>query len=728
MIESVESAQGASNPQRQSDPTGGDGAASPDREAERSAAPEAEGQAPERAAAPEEAEDEAAERSAAAEVGFEPAASVSERNAFNHNTIVVGGDFIGSLDGEGRKRRSAVPVIDITASVGTLNEEFVESVSFQPTVAAIEQRRMALLVGGGCGNRITAAVALHRTGHRPIVELPGALAVPDLVETIEQACRSKGAAGVLVESVDPETLTSLAGFQLRHLQSVLPPEAAVVFTTRAQRHLAMDPELPAIEGVAPDSEEMVDVLARRSGLGDGDRKRCHEAQALLAQPLGPATVAELVALAPAAKSAADLAATVNGQSPVLEEWLDGSPRAHELAAVATAACLDGLPICDFDTAAESLTALLRGEVEPPSEAPPFETRERLWPAGLVHHRPGQAMTYFGWQETEVVEICPPHRQDAVIAYLWRHLGGRFRRPFLRWLLELPASSNNWLAYAAARAAGVLFACDPLTAERELLRPWALDGSADLRNAAGFALGIPLMIGADPTGARRLVKQWSRSNSNRLRAAAIAAYGGPLGVWDPSTAAASHLWDVAWGRPELQPLADASLASLFAGGREAERSRATTTALLGAVDARIEAQRAYAILPLVFAELTSGGRRARESLEALLEESERETFASLAALLARAFDDKDGRESARGAMRNVLYATTRGRIGRGVVERLIREMKAAAGERGRLTQLGSQLRQFLKAEDRESDRLRDVARSLDEMFYAQAQGGKSSEIK
>lgn len=708
MTESAESVQGAPESEQQSDPLEGDGSR--------------EQAAPAGSAKPVERE-EAAGHNEAAEVGVEPIASVAERNAYSQNTITVGGDFIGSIDGE---RAAAVPTVDITALAGELSDGFVDSPSFSPTVKALEGRRLALLVGGGCGNRVTATVALHRTGRKPIVELPGALAAADLVEAVRRACKREGV-GVLVESVDTETLTSLAGFRLRHLHSVLPAKSAVVFTTRA-RHVAADHELPTIEGVPPDSEGMVEALARRSALGEEERKRCHEARALLPQPLGPATAAQLIALAATAESAEGLVATISGQSQVLDEWLGERPDASHLAALAAVACLDGLPSSDFDDAVEYLTTLLEGEVEPPSEPPRFGAREKLWPAGLARYRQEQVLTYFGWQETEIVEICPPHTRDGVIAYLWCHLGGEFRRPFLRWLLELPTSSNNRLAYVAARAAGVLFARDPLTIERELLRPWALEGHADLRNAAGFALGMPVMIGADPTGARRLVKQWSHSNSGALRAAAIAAYGGPLGIWDPSAAAASHLWEAGWAGPELQELADASLAALFAGGRAAGLARATAMALLSAVESKAEVLRAYAILPSVVTALTSGRGRARESLEALLEDSESKTFASLAALLALAFNSNEGRESAQRAMLNLLRATAAGRIGRDVVERLIREMKSAAAERGRTPQLGSQLRQLLRAEDRKGGELQDVARSLHETFYDQGKGGKASEIK
>src|SRR5215217_714096 len=203
MTESAESVQGALESEQQPGPTEGEG----NREPASSAGP----------AKPADREG-AAEQNEAAEVGIEPTASVAERNAYSQNTITVEGDFIGSIDGD---KGAAIPTVDITALASELSEGFVDSPSFSPTVKALEERRLALLVGGGCGHRVTATVALHRTGHRQIVELPGALAAADLVEAVQRVCK-KESVGVLVESVDTETLTSLAGFRLRHLHSVLP--------------------------------------------------------------------------------------------------------------------------------------------------------------------------------------------------------------------------------------------------------------------------------------------------------------------------------------------------------------------------------------------------------------------------------------------------------------------------------------------------------------------------
>jgi hypothetical protein len=660
---------------------------------------------------------------------YRAAGTVVERNGSFGATIFVRGDFSDPSEGRGRQSRAAIPIVDITTGVEEMESVFVEPSSFPGTVKVIQEHGLALLVGAECGNRIAATMALRQTGHNPIVELPGALSAADLVRAVDQACSTE-TAGVLVDSLDPETLTSLSGFQLRHLRDVIPEKAALMFTARAPRTIVTgDHELPTVEGVPPDGEALVSVLGARRALAEEALERAQAARALLPKSLGPAAVTQLVALASEAATAEDLAAAVAGRSQTLDEWLEQQPDAKSVGALAAAAALDGVPSVDYDDAAATLSVLLEGDVEPPSAPPKFSAREHAWPAGVAAFRREQVPTYFGWQEAEIVEICPPHQSDAVLVYLWQRLGGDFRRPFLRWLRELPQASNSHLSYAAAKTAGILFAADPLVIERELLRPWTRDGSDSLRDGAGFALGMPAVIGADPTSARRLLKQWSRSNSARLREAAIVAYGGPLGIWDPSAAAVSHLWEAPWAQADLLGLANRSLAGLLTGGRSAGRARAAVVQLLVTrVESESEASRVYAVLPLALRQLTSGGRMARESLDALLGDAERVTRRDLAGLLARAFDSRDGREQAQAATRALLSAAATGRIGRDVVERLVREMKDAAAERGRLPQLGTQLKQLLKAEERGGGPLRDVARSIHETFYQQGQGGRSLETE
>lgn len=658
------------------------------------------------------------------ETPYDAAQQVVERNGVYGTMIVVGGDYSGPVDGE---RQAAVPILDITAHVDSIKADFVEPPCYAPALKAIEEHAVALLFGASCGNRVTASMALRQSGHEPILELPGALNPAAIVEAVKNACQEEKT-GILIDSVEGETLSGFTGFQLRDLRNALPAGAAVVFTSRVQRvAAAFEEELPAIEGRPPDAIAFIELLARRREIDKEIRTRAEETVRLLPGDIGPAVVSDLLTLAETVETPEELAALIGGRSPALETWLQERPEAKSVAGLTAAATFNGLPIADFDTGCAVLTELLESNLEPSSEPVRFGSWEDIWPPGIVTRSRGSVLTSFGWQETEVIEISPPHQPETVIRFLWSQLGGDFRRPFLQWLRELTFDANARLTFAAAKTAGVLFGVDPATIERELLRRWALDGRVGLRNGVALALGMPTVIGFDSTSSQQLLRQWKSSSNPNLRKAAIAAYGGPLGVYDPSVAAVPSLWSVGWEQPELASLADRSLAALFCGGETAGRARYTAVELLLERVNSKDAMRVYSVLPLVIQQLTGGSAMARASFRALLSHEETDAREGLASLLAMAFDTVNGREDGQRSMELLVTAAATGKIGRGDVEQLIREMKDGARGRDRLSQLKSVLKQTLKNIERAGGTTREMARSIQETFY-QEEGGKSLETK
>jgi hypothetical protein len=119
--------------------------------------------------------------------------------------------------------------------------------------------------------------------------------------------------------------------------------------------------------------------------------------------------------------------------------------------------------------------------------------------------------------------------------------------------------------------------------------------------------------------------------------------------------------------------------------------------------------------------------ARASFRALLSHEETDAREGLASLLAMAFDTVNGREDGQRSMELLVTAAATGKIGRGDVEQLIREMKDGARGRDRLSQLKSVLKQTLKNIERAGGTTREMARSIQETFY-QEEGGKSLETK
>lgn len=647
--------------------------------------------------------------------GLRANSQATRRNIFSANTFYIK-NFNASAGGD----RALVPVADVTSEVADRALAFVEPRSFGALVEGIEQHRAVVLTGRHCGNRVAAGAALRAGGHTPILELPANLTARELVDSIDELRGKYANAGLLVHSLDPAMLGELAGFELRRLHSVLAKKAAIVFTVRADTLASSRTrDLPVIAGIAPDAAAVLEKTGTARELSPEDRSRAVEALEALPDPVSPGMAAELVELAGRIDgSAANLVAIVGGQSPALDQWLQDRPPARSVGALAAASTLDGVPRGDFEVAAGELSQALEGEVERPTEEKRFGPADHGLPADLVGFGRATFLTHFGPQEAEVVQIDSPHRSEAIITYLWSQLDADFHRPYIDWLRDLAAHPSGRVIKAAAITAGVLFIADPLRIERELLRPWALDGRPRQRYCASLALGVPAASGADPLSARALARSWTEAKDTNLLRTAVFAYGGPLGTWDTGAAAAAHLWRIPEERPELEHAADRALASLVAGGRRAARSRAAVIGLLnGEFEARLVNPRVFSILLLLLSRLTAEDQAARDSLAGLTEPSERQSLQSLASLLVRAFDAPRGQEYAMAATRAVLSAIAAGRIDRDFLDLLVPMMRSAAADRDRLPQFESQLARLLRAEGRSHGPIRDVARSTYDAFYA-----------
>jgi hypothetical protein len=617
---------------------------------------------------------------------------------------------------------------------------FVPPPNFGELNRRIDEQHVALLIGSGCGSVSAGGAALRAAGHHPIVELPASPTTQELLAAIQQIVTAKPKAGILVPSVGENALRGFGAAELRRLRGVLDPGASVIFTTRAQPTPdAPAHAVPTVEASAPDAAA---VIRGREPV-DGDvRKRALAALALLPADtsIGPGAAVALVDAARASPGASpeQLAGLISGQSEALDEWLAERPTAEHVAWLAAAATLNGVPSVDVDAQALVLQHLLEGEMEPSREPKRFASADRGWPAGVVTLSRQPLGTYFGVQEAEIVEICPPHKREWLFAQLWDRLGADFRTAYIEWLRAIAEHPSPRVRSGGAVAAGMLFAKEPATAERELLRPWALDGRLTLCECAGLAIGIPVLLGNDPASARALAYSWSEPrNGVKRRRAAIAAYGGPLGAWDSGSAGPAHLWRIpeeargtsddedvrkAAERAQLRRAADNALASLVAAGAEAGQVRATVIGLLSSqAEIRQERQRAFELLPKVMHRLTRGDELARRALAALLSDAEQASFVELTVLLARAFDVPSGFASARAALLVLLNAYSVGWIDQEVVNTFIRAMKSGARP-GRLPALGNQLDRVLTVERRDDGARGRAARDVYATFFSTPQGG------
>jgi hypothetical protein len=563
---------------------------------------------------------------------------VAERDMFVGSTIFALNNT--SSKGPDKAIISWWPLLDEFAKPPP---SFVKPPNFESVLGRIREERLTVLVGAECGGVTVAATALRIAGYEPIIELPASPTATELLIALTQVCRANPRAGIVVPSLGEEAIRGLGASELRRLRGSL-GQAAAILTTRVTSSL--DPSqhaLETIDAIAPDPHEII-----RSYAPD-NQEVCERAQLaveMLSQDgsVGPGKAVALVRAARTNTSASpdELAGLVSGRSEAMEEWLASGPTAAHVASLASAITLDEVPTVDVDAQASQLQQLLDDGPKEETEVKRFGVADRGWPAGIVESVRTAIASYFGMQEAEVVRICFPHRREELLSDLWDRFGAEFRTPFTQWLRALAEHPSPRVRSGAAVTAGVLFAKEPITAERELLRPWALDGRRVLCECAGLAIGMPIVLGADPAPSRALAYTWSlrRSGAKRVRTS-IAAYAGPLGVWDLGCSAPAQLWRIADDANEptnddagelgaVIRSTDDALAALVAAGSSTSQVREAVIGLLSAqadsqqVDDRIHA---FRVLPKLLRRITRRDDLARASLSALLADAERASFRS-----------------------------------------------------------------------------------------------------
>lgn len=615
---------------------------------------------------------------------------------------------------------------------------FVEPPHYAALCRMLREQHVALLTGAGCGSVSAAAAALRDGEHDPVVELATSPTAQELLASIERVVETEPTAGIVIPAIGEEALRGFGSAELRRLRAALDPGAALILTTRAQPLPEVPAHvLPALAAAAPDAEEVVRAHAPAGGEDETSvRERSLAALALLLEdmPVGPGIAVRLVdaARAEADASPERVAELASGRSDALQEWLAGHPTAEHVAALTAAVTLDGVPSADVDAVAQELRKLLEGELEPSDEPRRFGVADRGWPVDVVGFRRRPLPTYFGVQEAEVVAVLPPHDREWLFGQLWDCLGADFRSTCLEWLRSLAGHPSPRVRSGAAVTAGMLFAREPVTVERELLRAWALDGSLSAGDCAGLALGIPALLGHDPVPARSLAYAWSKPRSGaKRRRTAIAAFGGPLGAFDSGAAAPAQLWRIpteprrpageeepqrARERAQLRRAADDALAALVVAGGEGWQVRGNVLSLLATqAEERDERERAFGVLPRIVLRLTRADELSRASLAGLLGDAEQASFAALTALLAHALDSAVGFDSARVAVCALLDALGAGRVEEEIVNELVRGMKAGARP-GRRSALGQQLDRILAVERRGDGARSRAAETVRRTFF------------
>jgi hypothetical protein len=625
----------------------------------------------------------------------------------------------------GDRERLAVQALDLSDQFEIANDTYVAPDWLPQLSQALVENKVIVLVGAACGKWTTAGVALSRANNLPVVQMPSDIAIRGLVEAIEDVCKRSPKAGILLEEVDSETLVRLASFDMRRLRSVILGGARIVLTVKSLQ--GIPEKLDGVTSIQCSSPPLGRVIEKAAGAQDAKNRAIEALGRLAGHQLSPGHALDLLHDADESQRSPDELAQMfdsKATDAVLEQWLSTDRSARQVASLVAAATLAGVPIVDVDLVSETLSGIFSSDLEEPSEGiKVFRVADRGWPDGMVDVTRKVAGTHFGYQDIEIVTICPPHTRSRIIEHLWRRLGSDFRQPFVVWMGGLADHSTAGIRLGAAFTAGILFTIDPVIAERDLIRPWALDERFTHRLCAAVALGVPVVTGTDPAAARALTKAWSTSPDARLQHVAVLAYGGPLGAWDPVSAAPTHLWRIAAETPQLARSANVSLASLMAAGASAARIRA---AVLGTLSAQADIERVprrvYALMPLIMRHLTAAGQPPRESLKELIESpQETDTFSMFGTLLAAAFIAPPGYDYAQNALDVLLRGVADGRVEQTSAFTILTQVRGAARDAQKQRALDARLKRALWASVRARSASAGPARTAIDTFFPASQG-------
>lgn len=564
------------------------------------------------------------------------------RDHVRGRTILQGANiYIGRFDaGDHHTRESRERLhltADLTASAESVASYFVEPERFPELVHHLAAAAFVIVTGApGTGRRTAILQALRKSGCERVVQI----AVEDDLRHVAAAVRDgEGGVGYVLDGLESTLLSGLRDVVLHQMRDCAAPgERAIALVVDSVQETAI-PRLDDVAIVQLDAPDPRTVLRRRLEADDraGDIAALTAVVERFPAPVQPRHVIELVDSIPAGENVdpEHVAAAYSNVASfeALDEWLGSGRPSRDVALVAAAATLHHLPLGDVYLGAQDL----RGRLPVPpgdegtADAGLIRRADNQWPTAIIQLADRVVPTHFGSQPMRAVAFHGHHRPEWVMKFLWDRLGPDFRNPFVQWLSDLP--DRPGMAEPAAITAGVLFADDPVSVERHVLRSWATSETRRRNRAAAIAVGLPSIMGSDSAGARALVRHWSRSDNTAMTRTAVLAYGSVLGAFDDLAQGAVHLQRIRSERPELRLIANWALANLVAAGGEAGRARAEVMAVLASDERRSTDMPRYDVLPAIATCLVARQLVARESLAALFGDAEAPTLAAFARLLS-----------------------------------------------------------------------------------------------
>jgi hypothetical protein len=628
---------------------------------------------------------------------------------------LVGNNSIGSVIINEDRHHLPVPLTDLAALHA--QDQFVPPPGYEELKAALRERRIVICHGpDGCGKELAVTRALLENDAGTVRLLPASLDI-SLVRRVIEAIAETGGACVL-PGLDEGALRTLAGIAGQSVQVLVAQGQVKVVALTGTAATDLSPRSFAVARLDyPDATGVLDSYCASRSTGPDIRDLASEAISLISPPLSPAVIVEILdrAAADSGQAPAVLAASFSGAltAKAVQAWATSQPRLTEVAALAAGASLPGASELTVQEEAVRLLGLLSAG-QTADSAQPSAGQQIVWAPGLLCTRTQQLNTHFGIQPLGVVDVAKPHQPHQVIQAVWRNMDAGFRSAYCDWLSELPDARQ--LRWHAAYVAGVLFAVDPAIIEARVLRNWLRTRNPAGRACAGLALGAPVAIDADCSGARKLAHHWATSDSVLLKEAAVAAYGGPLGAWDTASAAPLKLFLIGQARPELRGAADRAMASLIVSGAYAIAARTTVIAYLKlAAEIPSARDRAYGCLPGIVRALALRSTVCAESLAAL--RGEEENWAGLVELLGGALVSPAGVAAGQRSLELLVRAVADGRVDYEIVEDVIRGTRAAQRPLGNVPRLGTVIRRTLVMLSRSADGdVRDVVVGLLKQFF------------
>jgi hypothetical protein len=629
----------------------------------------------------------------------------------------VGTTHIGSVVIGDERQHVPVPLTDLAAlHAGTA---FVPPPGYERLRLALREQRVIVCHGpDGCGKELAVTRALLEEGEEVVRLLPVGLDLSLTRRVIEAV--SAGGGCYLLPGLDDKALRALGGIAGQSIQALAREgHVKVVVVTAAAPDAAMRRNFAVASLDYPDAARVLDSYCTDHAVVPEVRQLAADAIARLSPPVSPVVIGAILdqAAADTAQRPEDLADSFSGAltANAVHSWVTTGPRLWEVAMLAAGASIAGAPAVVAQEQAARLFDMLTTD-QPDKNVPADGGQPVVWPAGLLRTQTRQVNTHFGRHPTNVVDVAAPHQPHGVIQAAWRSLGAGFHSAYCDWLSGL--ASTRQLRWQAAYTAGVLFAIDPALIEGRVLRTWLHSREPAVQRCAGLALGAPVAIGTDVSGARKLAHAWATSDSRALRRAAVAAYGGLLGAWDTASAAPLKLFLIGEVTPDpgLRREADLAMARLVVSGADAVAARTTVIAYLNlAADTPSARNRAFGCLPPIVRALTWPSSVCAESFTAV--RAEEENWSGLVNLLGTSLVSAAGLAPGQLTIGLFVRAVADGVVDYEVIEDVIRRMRAQQRLLGNTPRLGRAVRRALvKLSRSANDDVSDVAVGLLNKFF------------